>query len=294
MGRKGVDLRRSIAGCSQASAVIVLDDVKVILISFLSSLWRRRGFYLNPNVFVFVFIFAQIQRSPHLAGQTSPWVLLCHLRKRSSPKAEWSQVANDHIFFIDIWDVNDDDDNDGTMRSRMVATFFTHPPIQLLIVVNQRHLRRLAGTIKNRQMPNLQLFTNTVSIIITTIVVICFQWTSQTMPKWFFLHLSLFLWRVLCQLQHGQVRLYVLLRSFVCEYDKSIVDIFCTWCDSSISNSFVGYSWEWPSFKKVLSTLTLGCFKKTLFQTNKKRNPARISLGVSLNRSKRIFDLHQV
>ena len=29
MGRKGVDLRRSVAGCSQASAVIVLDDVKV-------------------------------------------------------------------------------------------------------------------------------------------------------------------------------------------------------------------------------------------------------------------------
>ena len=36
---------------------------------------------------------------------------------------------------------------------------------------------------------------------------------------------------------------------------------------------------------------TLGCPRKTLFQKNKKRNPPRISLGVSLNRSKRIFDL---
>ena len=38
----------------------------------------------------------------------------------------------------------------------------------------------------------------------------------------------------------------------------------------------------------------LGCFKKTIFQKNKKRNPPRISLGVSLNRSKRIFDFDQV
>ena len=39
---------------------------------------------------------------------------------------------------------------------------------------------------------------------------------------------------------------------------------------------------------------TLGCPRKTLFQKNKKRNPPRISLGVSLNRSKRIFDFDQV
>ena len=39
---------------------------------------------------------------------------------------------------------------------------------------------------------------------------------------------------------------------------------------------------------------TLGCPRKTLFQKNRKRNPPRISLGVSLNRSKRIFDLDQV
>ena len=38
----------------------------------------------------------------------------------------------------------------------------------------------------------------------------------------------------------------------------------------------------------------LGCFRKTLFQKNKKRNPPSISLGVSLNRSKRIFDFDQV
>ena len=38
----------------------------------------------------------------------------------------------------------------------------------------------------------------------------------------------------------------------------------------------------------------LGCPRKTLFQKNKKRNPPLISLGVSVNRSKRIFDLDQV
>ena len=38
----------------------------------------------------------------------------------------------------------------------------------------------------------------------------------------------------------------------------------------------------------------LGCPRKTLFQKNKKRNPPRISLRVSLNRSKRIFDFDQV
>ena len=40
---------------------------------------------------------------------------------------------------------------------------------------------------------------------------------------------------------------------------------------------------------------TLGCFRKTLFKKKiKKRNPPSISLGVSLNRSKRIFDFDQV
>ena len=38
----------------------------------------------------------------------------------------------------------------------------------------------------------------------------------------------------------------------------------------------------------------LGCPRKTLFQKNKKRNPPHISLRVSLNRSKRIFDFDQV
>ena len=39
---------------------------------------------------------------------------------------------------------------------------------------------------------------------------------------------------------------------------------------------------------------TLGCSKKTLLQNKNKRNPARISLGVSLKGSKRIFDFDQV
>ena len=43
-----------------------------------------------------------------------------------------------------------------------------------------------------------------------------------------------------------------------------------------------------------INVFTLGCFRKTLFQKNKKRNPPSISLGVSLNRSKRIFDFDQV
>ena len=38
----------------------------------------------------------------------------------------------------------------------------------------------------------------------------------------------------------------------------------------------------------------LGCSKKTLFQNKNKRNPPRISLGVSLKGSKRIFDFDQV
>ena len=38
----------------------------------------------------------------------------------------------------------------------------------------------------------------------------------------------------------------------------------------------------------------LGCFKKTLFQKNKKRNPPCISLWVSLKRSNGIFDFDQV
>ena len=38
----------------------------------------------------------------------------------------------------------------------------------------------------------------------------------------------------------------------------------------------------------------VGCPRKTLFQKNKKRNPPRISLGVSLNIFKRIFDFDQV
>ena len=51
---------------------------------------------------------------------------------------------------------------------------------------------------------------------------------------------------------------------------------------------------HWPIYEKGASMLHIGCFKKTLFQKNKKRNPPRISLGVSLNRSKRIFDFDQV
>ena len=39
---------------------------------------------------------------------------------------------------------------------------------------------------------------------------------------------------------------------------------------------------------------TLGCFRKTLFQENWKYNPPRISLGVSLKGSKRIFNFDKV
>ena len=41
------------------------------------------------------------------------------------------------------------------------------------------------------------------------------------------------------------------------------------------------------SLEKTKSTeqCSVGCFRKTLFQKNKKRNPPSISLGVSLNRS---------
>ena len=38
----------------------------------------------------------------------------------------------------------------------------------------------------------------------------------------------------------------------------------------------------------------IGCFTKTLFQQKKWRIPPRISLGVSLKESKRIFDFDQV
>ena len=38
----------------------------------------------------------------------------------------------------------------------------------------------------------------------------------------------------------------------------------------------------------------LGCFRKTLFWENEKYNPPRISLGVSLKESKRIFDFDKV
>ena len=38
----------------------------------------------------------------------------------------------------------------------------------------------------------------------------------------------------------------------------------------------------------------VGCFRKTLFQENEKYNPPSNSLGVSLMRSKRIFDFDKV
>ena len=47
-------------------------------------------------------------------------------------------------------------------------------------------------------------------------------------------------------------------------------------------------------FTQESSLVAIRVFQKTLFQKNKKRNPPRISLGVSLNRSKRIFDFDQV
>ena len=60
-----------------------------------------------------------------------------------------------------------------------------------------------------------------------------------------------------------------------------------------------------PATKEVLAEVakvraeagwcwTIGCFTKTLFQQKKWRNPPRISLGVSLKGSKRIFDLDHV
>ena len=48
------------------------------------------------------------------------------------------------------------------------------------------------------------------------------------------------------------------------------------------------------NLKRLNEVWPIGCPRKTLFQKNKKRNPPRISLGVSLNRSKRIFDFDQV
>ena len=39
---------------------------------------------------------------------------------------------------------------------------------------------------------------------------------------------------------------------------------------------------------------SLGCFRKTLFQENLKYNPSSISLGVSLEGSKRFFDFDKV
>ena len=45
---------------------------------------------------------------------------------------------------------------------------------------------------------------------------------------------------------------------------------------------------------EAIDDCLLGCSKKTLFQKNKKRNPPRISLGVSLKGSKRIFDFDKV
>ena len=44
MGRKGVDLRRSLAGCNHVGAVTVLNDVKVIFMTFIdfqTSLFRK-------------------------------------------------------------------------------------------------------------------------------------------------------------------------------------------------------------------------------------------------------------
>ena len=45
---------------------------------------------------------------------------------------------------------------------------------------------------------------------------------------------------------------------------------------------------------KISEAGAVGCFTKTLFQKKNKRNPPRISLGVSLKGSKRIFDFDQV
>ena len=44
----------------------------------------------------------------------------------------------------------------------------------------------------------------------------------------------------------------------------------------------------------ALCHCTLGCFTKTLFPKKNKRNPPRISLGVNLKGSKRIFDFDNV
>ena len=54
----------------------------------------------------------------------------------------------------------------------------------------------------------------------------------------------------------------------------------------SWAKEFICLQWS----KRVQSRVS----QKTLFQKNKKRNPSRISLRVSLNRSKRIFDFDQV
>ena len=46
--------------------------------------------------------------------------------------------------------------------------------------------------------------------------------------------------------------------------------------------------------EKSDATYTIGCFTKTLFQKKNKRNPPRISLGVGLKESKRIFHFDKV
>ena len=51
---------------------------------------------------------------------------------------------------------------------------------------------------------------------------------------------------------------------------------------------------NFDNLKKRKQRYPLGCSKKTLFQNKNKRNPPRISLGVSLKGSKRIFDFDKV
>ena len=46
--------------------------------------------------------------------------------------------------------------------------------------------------------------------------------------------------------------------------------------------------------KSLIWHWTVGCFTKTLFPKKNKRNPPRISLGVNLKGSKRIFDFDNV
>ena len=51
---------------------------------------------------------------------------------------------------------------------------------------------------------------------------------------------------------------------------------------------------EFPEILETGIKCFLGCFTKTLFQKKNKRNPSRISLGVNLKGSKRIFDFDNI